>query len=145
MNCPRDIPVATHAGQKPLRVVVIHNFYGSDSPSGENAAVEAEILALRQRGVEVLAITRSSDEIRGRGLLGAAAGGLTWIANPRGCRGIRDRVQAFAPHVVHVHNTFPLISNGVFRAVRGLAPRVLTLHNYRLVCPAAIPLRRGMP
>lgn len=128
-----------------MRIVVIHNFYGSAAPSGENAAVAAEIEELRRRGAEVLAITRSSDEIRGRGMLGAAAGGLAWMSNRRGCRRIRAAAQDFAPHVIHVHNTFPLISNGIFRALRGLAPRVLSLHNYRLVCPAAIPLRQGLP
>ncbi len=128
-----------------MRVLVIHNSYGSEAPSGENAAVDAEVELLRRRGADVLTVTRSSDEIRGRGLSGAVVGGLAWIANPHSCRDIRTQARAFAPHVIHVHNTFPLVSNGIFRALRGIAPRVLTLHNYRLVCPAAIPLRNGAP
>jgi glycosyltransferase involved in cell wall biosynthesis len=44
---------------------------------------------------------------------------------------------------VHVHNTFPLLSPAIFHAIGQHAARVLTLHNYRLFCPAAIPMRAG--
>jgi glycosyltransferase involved in cell wall biosynthesis len=47
------------------------------------------------------------------------------------------------PDVVHVHNTFPLISPSIFHAIGHRAARVLTLHNYRLFCAAAIPMRDG--
>jgi glycosyltransferase involved in cell wall biosynthesis len=54
---------------------------------------------------------------------------------------MRHAVEAFRPGVVHVHNTFPLLSPAVFHAIGKRAARVLTLHNYRLFCPAAIPMR----
>lgn len=127
-----------------MRVMVIHNYYGSEAPSGENAAVDAEIALLRSRGVDVSAFTRSSDGIRRSGVFGAAAGGVSWLRNPVACRAARRQAMAFAPDVIHVHNTFPLLSNDVFAALRGVAPRVLTVHNYRLVCPAAIPMRDGV-
>lgn len=44
---------------------------------------------------------------------------------------------------MHVHNTFPLLSPAIFYAIGVRAARVLTLHNYRLFCPAAIPMRAG--
>jgi glycosyltransferase involved in cell wall biosynthesis len=126
-----------------MRAVVVHNYYGSEAPSGENAAVDAEIALLRGQGVEVLAVRRSSDTIRRHRILGAAVGGLSWLCNPAAVRAVRREAVSFRPDVVHVHNTFPLITNGVFRALRGVAPRVLTLHNYRIVCPAAVPIRGG--
>jgi glycosyltransferase involved in cell wall biosynthesis len=55
---------------------------------------------------------------------------------------IRAKVDEFRPDVVHVHNTFPLLSPAIFHAIGQRAARVLTLHNYRLFCPAAIPMRR---
>ncbi len=59
-------------------------------------------------------------------------------------RAIRRAVARFLPDVVHVHNTFPLISPSIFHALAGTGvARVLTLHNYRLFCPAAIPMRAG--
>ncbi len=51
----------------------------------------------------------------------------------------RDR-----PDVVHVHNFFPLISPAVYYACRKAGvPLVQTLHNYRLLCPAATLYRDG--
>ena len=48
------------------------------------------------------------------------------------------------PDILHVHNTFPLLSPAIFPALRNLpVATVLTLHNYRTVCAAAIPLRDG--
>ena len=44
---------------------------------------------------------------------------------------------------MHVHNTFPSFSPAIFRALPPGLPRVLTLHNARLFCPAAVPLRDG--
>lgn len=42
------------------------------------------------------------------------------------------------PDVVHVHNTFPLLSPSIFDACHELGvPVVMTLHNYRIVCPTA--------
>ncbi len=56
-------------------------------------------------------------------------------------RAIQRKVLQFRPDVVHVHNTFPLISPAIFHAIGSSAAKVLTLHNYRLFCPAAIPAR----
>ena len=38
---------------------------------------------------------------------------------------------------------FPFISPAIFHAIGARAALVLTLHNYRLFCPAAIPIRAG--
>ena len=48
-----------------LRVLVLHNRYRSDQPSGENVVVDLEIELLREAGVEVVEYQRSSDEIAG--------------------------------------------------------------------------------
>lgn len=51
-------------------------------------------------------------------------------------------VQRFRPDVVHAHNLFPAISPAVaWVARRRGVPFVLTLHNYRLLCPQAMFLR----
>jgi len=47
---------------------------------------------------------------------------------------------------MHVHNTFPLLSPAIFHSANNSATAtVLTLHNYRTVCAAAIPMREGLP
>jgi len=48
------------------------------------------------------------------------------------------------PEVIHVHNTFPLISPSLYWvAARERIPVVQTLHNFRLLCPQAMFLRDG--
>lgn len=127
-----------------MRVLLVHNFYGSAAPSGENQVFEAEKALLQSRGHEVAEFTRQSDEIRGPGVWGNIQGAAATPWNPWSAWAIRQAVARFLPDVVHVHNTFPLISPSIFHALAGTGvARVLTLHNYRLFCPAAIPMRAG--
>ena len=126
-----------------MRVLLVHNYYGSSAPSGENRVFELEKALLEAHQHEVQAFTRHSDEIRAVGLLGSVKGALATPWNPWMARAIRREIAHLKPAVVHVHNTFPLISPAIFRAIGGRAARVLTLHNYRLYCPAAIPMRGG--
>ena len=98
---------------------------------------------LRHRGHDVAEFVRHSDDIRAKGVLGAVHGGLVTPWNPWAATSMRREVERFKPDVVHVHNTFPLISPAIFHAIGSKSARVLTLHNYRLFCPAAIPMREG--
>lgn len=126
-----------------MKVLLVHNFYGSSAPSGENQVFEAECALLTIRGHEVERFIRSSDDIRSRGVLGEVCGALSTPWNFRMFHAIRRKVASFRPDVVHVHNTFPLISPSIFHSIGCRAARVLTLHNYRLFCPAAIPMLNG--
>lgn len=126
-----------------MRIFISHNFYGSSAPSGENAVFDAEKALLESRGHKVATFTRHSDEIRAQGALGALKGAFSTPWNPFSARAILGAVDSFKPDVVHVHNTFPLLSPAIFHAIGQGAATVLTLHNYRLVCPAAIPMRDG--
>ncbi len=126
-----------------MKILLIHNFYGSTAPSGENAVYESERELLRQHGHDVIEFTRHSDEIRSQGAWGVLKGAMATPWNPFVARRVRQVVQSFEPHVVHVHNSFPLLSPSIFHAIGHRAARVLTLHNYRLFCPAGIPMRAG--
>ncbi len=99
---------------------------------------------LQSRGHEVAEFTRNSDEIRSQGASGTIKGAAATPWNPWAAQAIRLVATRFRPDVVHAHNLFPLISPSIFHALAGTgAARVLTLHNYRLFCPAAIPMRAG--
>ncbi len=125
-----------------MRVLTVHNFYGSAAPSGENSAYCGERDLLRSAGCEVLEYTRHSDEVRGRGRIGALYGGLATPWNPWAARSLAAEARRFLPDVVHVHNTFPLISPAVFHALAdGPAAVVMTLHNFRTVCASAMLMR----
>ncbi len=122
---------------------MVHNYYNSSLPSGEKVVFEAEKALLESHGHEVEVFTRNSVEILAKGIWGKLKGAMATPWNPWMAAAIRRKVNAFKPDLVHVHNTFPLISPSIFHAIGHKAARVLTLHNYRLFCPAAIPMREG--
>jgi len=129
-----------------VKILLVHNFYGSTAPSGENTAFAAEANLLRSHGHTVFEFTRHSDEILSRGLLGTLKGALSTVWNPFSLRALKRRIKETNPDVVHVHNTFPLLSPSVFYASRELRiPTVMTMHNYRIGCSAATALRKNQP
>lgn len=59
-------------------------------------------------------------------------------------RQTRKKIAAFRPDVVHVHNLHFAASPSVVYAVKqSQLPLVVTLHNYRLLCPSAILFYKG--
>jgi glycosyltransferase involved in cell wall biosynthesis len=126
-------------GEGVRRILVVHNAY--QHRGGEDAVVEAESALLRAHGHGVELFSRRNDELAGLGRLTAARDTL-WSS--RTVREIGARIIAFQPDVIHIHNTFPLISPSVYwSAARASVPVVQTLHNFRLLCPQAMFLRDG--
>lgn len=75
---------------------------------------------------------------------GRVAAGLktTWAWDSY--REIKTLLKREKPDVAHFHNTFPLISPAAYYACREAGvPVVQTLHNYRLLCPAATFRQNG--
>lgn len=129
-----------------MKILLAHNFYGSEAPSGENTVYEVERDLLRSHGQELIEFTRTSDGIRSRGVVGLLQGALATPWNPFSAAALRQVIVRERPDLVHVHNTFPLLSPSIFSAAHGLGvPTVLTLHNYRSYCAAGIPMRDSLP
>ena len=76
-----------------MRVLLVHNFYGSENPSGENVAYLAEKELLERRGIEVVPFEESSDQIRSRGATGLITGGLSTPYNFRSAARIRELIE----------------------------------------------------
>jgi len=102
-----------------MKIVLVHNYLRSSGPSGENLAYQEERDLLREYGHEMSDFTVSNDDLEGSGWKGglraAAAAPWSFSAVSR-LRGVLRKEQ---PQVVHVHNTFPLLSASVFYAARG--------------------------
>lgn len=129
-----------------LRVLQVHNRYRSGSPSGENDVVDNEAGALERYGHIVERFERHSDEIEhwGVGKKALLPGRILW--SPQAYADLAKALRQGRPDVVHVHNTFPLLSSSVLNACsRQRVPVVATLHNYRLMCPAGGLFRDGAP
>jgi len=129
-----------------LKILLVHNFYGSSAPSGENTAFQAESGLLRKNGHTVIEFTRNSDEVRNLGSFGLLKGAFSTPWNPFSLKALKNILIKEKPDILHVHNFFPLISPSIFYATNDLdTPTVFTLHNYRIVCANAILLRNNSP
>ena len=127
-----------------MRLLLVHNRYRSAEPSGENHVVETEAGELALRGHDVRVWGPSSDEIAGYGTLEKAMlpGRVVWSASA--ARAFAHALDDHRPDVVHLHNTFPLISASILRVLRERdVPAVATIHNYRLICPGGTLFREG--
>ena len=127
-----------------MRVLVVHNRYRSAAPSGENRVVDQESGALRSRGHAVELFECRSDDIEAWSPLRKASLPARVVRNPQARQALAARLRVFEPDVVHVHNTFPLLSPSVLYACRDAGvPVVATLHNYKLLCASGDFYRAG--
>lgn len=126
-----------------MKIILVHNFYGSYAPSGENMVFKAEINLLKTHGHEVYEFVRHNDDLVSKGRMGLLKGAISTPWNLSVANDLKKMVLEIKPDIVHVHNTFPLISPAIFWKIRNLTSVVITLHNYRYFCPAAIPMRNG--
>ena len=125
-----------------MRILVAHNSY--QQRGGEDAVVAAEVGQLESHGDTVVRYSRHNDELHGIGALGRlrAAAETVWAFR---AKDELERVIAdHKPDIAHFHNTFPLISPAAYYACANAGiPVVQTLHNFRLMCPAATLVRDG--
>ncbi|PKO51997.1 MAG: transferase [Betaproteobacteria bacterium HGW-Betaproteobacteria-20] len=122
-----------------VRVLVAHNAY--QHLGGEDSVVDAEIALLRSYGHEVETYFRHNDDVNEASML-AVAGQALWSTQTT--NEVAVKLAAFRPDVVHVHNTFPLVSPSIYwAAARAGVPIVQTLHNFRTLCLSALFLREG--
>jgi glycosyltransferase involved in cell wall biosynthesis len=120
---------------EPMRVLLVHNFY--QIPGGEDSIVREELSLLKNNGVDVELYSVSNDDIRGT--LATIATALQVVYNPGARRALSKKLAEFLPDVVHIHNFFPRLSPSILDACRDAhVPSIITLHNYRILCPSAL-------
>ena len=125
-----------------MKVAVIHNSYRW--PGGEDVVVAEETRLLQRHGHTVVSYRRSNQEMervsKPRDLLMLK----DLVQSDKSKQEIRQLLRREKPDLVHVHNTFMMISPSVFQACRDEGVAVLqTLHNFRLLCPASTFNRGG--
>ena len=122
-----------------MNILFVHNAY--QNFGGEDAVVEMEIALLRSHGHAVRLYQRHNDELQALSAATAAASAL-W--SRRTAREVDAVCTDFLPDLIHVHNTFPLISPSIYwTAARKRIAVVQTLHNFRLLCAQGTFLRQG--
>jgi glycosyltransferase involved in cell wall biosynthesis len=122
-----------------MKILIAHNRY--QQRGGEDVMVEAETELLHSHGHELLVYNRHNDDLAG---MPSSKAALQTFWSSTTTSDMRRDCLAFAPDLIHVHNTFPLISPSLYWVAAKLRiPVVQTLHNFRLVCPQAMLLRDG--
>src|SRR6266567_3593650 len=125
-----------------MKILLVHNSY--QQPGGEDVVFEQERQLLERAGHSVVTYCRSNWEVDAyQGLRRVALVRKTvWATDTR--KEIARLLALEKPDLVHVHNTFVMVSPSIFSACQEAGvPVVMTLHNYRLYCPAATFFRDG--
>jgi glycosyltransferase involved in cell wall biosynthesis len=126
-----------------MKIVMVHNTY--QQAGGEDVVFQNEKRLLLRAGHTVTPYVRSNMELQNASLMDriAIAPRMIWSSKTR--REFASILDAERPDIVHIHNTFMVISPSIYSACseRGI-PVVQTLHNFRLLCPAANFFRNGV-
>ena len=122
--------------------MLVHEYYRSSSPSGEDRVFEREKELLLQNGLKVEALIFKND------LIGTKCGPSVFKTalytpwSPIGKRMVKEAIYKFSPDVVHFHNTFPVLSQAaIYQAKKMGCATVQTLHNFRSVCAQAMLMK----
>lgn len=122
-----------------MHILQVHNFY--QQPGGEDIVLANEEKLLTRKGHQVVQYVLHNDAIPEMSKIHVA---IDTFWNNNAYRAIRSKIHKHGIDVIHVHNTFPLVSPAIYYAADAEGvPVVQTLHNYRLICPAATFFRDG--
>jgi glycosyltransferase involved in cell wall biosynthesis len=125
-----------------MKIAMVHNTY--QQPGGEDIVFESERRLLERAGHHVISYVRSNKELENISVLRQIAilPRMAWASATR--REFAVFLDDTCPDLVHIHNTFMVISPSIYSACRDRRiPVVQTLHNFRLLCPSANFFRDG--
>lgn len=126
-----------------MKILLVHNDYGKYS--GEEAVVDKMRDIFISLGHEVAQLRMSTAQAR-ESLGGKIRVFTAGIHSPSGVRAMREALERERPDLVNVHNVYPFISPAALRECKKAGvPVVMTIHNFRLICPTGLFMRRGVP
>lgn len=126
-----------------MKILLVHNDYGKYS--GEEAVVDKLATMLEQHGHKISFYRKSTADSRDN-IMGKIQGFLSGIYSPNGVAGMKAILDKENPDVVNIHNLYPFISPAaLFECKKRGIPVVMTVHNFRLICPTGLFMRNGKP
>lgn len=126
-----------------MKILLAHNDYGKYS--GEESVVDQMTAMWAEHGHQVVQLRMSTADSRDS-LVGKMHGFLAGLYSPKGVREMRRILKEERPDVVNVHNLYPFISPAaLFECKKAGVPVVMTVHNFRLICPTGLFMRDGKP
>lgn len=126
-----------------MKILLVHNDYGKYS--GEESVVDRLAAIWTAHGHEVVQLRETTAGSR-ECLMGKIRGFCAGIYCPSGVKAMREVLQREKPDVVNVHNLYPFISPAaLFECKKAGVSVVMTVHNFRLICPTGLFMREGRP
>lgn len=126
-----------------MKILLVHNDYGKYS--GEEAVVDKMAMMFDNLGHEVCQLRRSTKVAR-ENIYGKIRGFISGMYCPSGIQAMRDILRRENPDVVNVHNLYPFISPAALQECQKAGiPVVMTVHNFRLICPTGLFMRDNHP
>lgn len=128
---------------------------------GSEVVMFDEMETLRSLGAEVIAFSMRnpanlpSDQAsyfvteksyRAASTIDRLRAAVSFVHSPEAVAKIDDLIRIEKPDVLHCHNVYHQLTPSIVRRARHLGvPVVLTLHDYKTVCPVYTRLRNGVP
>jgi len=126
-----------------MKLLLIHNNYGIYS--GEEAVVDRQIALFQEMGHQVSVYRKTTEGLRGT-TWGNIKGLLQGFYSPQSVKDIKQIMKSDKPDVVVIHNLYPYISPAIlFHIKKANVPVVMTVHNFRLMCPTGLFMRNSLP
>jgi glycosyltransferase involved in cell wall biosynthesis len=131
-------------GSRPS-ILLVHERYRQRA--GEDAVFDAERDLLRRMDHQVETFVVDNDSIPDDPSPAQRVRlGIETVWSARAARRLARHLAGRPVDIVHLHNTFPLLSPAIYGAARRAGAAVVqTVHNYRPICPAATLFRDGRP
>lgn len=122
-----------------MNILIVHNRY--QIPGGEDVSTTQQVALLRSGGHTVDLFEDSNDRIE---VIGRARTAIRSVWSTEAHAEVTRRLTEGQFDVMHVQNLFPLHSPSVLYAAHALGvPTVMSLRNFRLVCPQGMLFRGG--
>lgn len=121
---------------KKLKILIVHNYY--QISGGEDVVVANEKKMLEKYGHTTFLYSRKNSELKKLSKFQKSRFFFTVIFNIKTYKEIKEIIHNQHIDIVHVHNTLFLISPAVYYAAKNCnVPVIQTIHNFRMLCPAA--------
>lgn len=119
-----------------MRILIIHNQY--QHIGGEDFVMGQEMEALRKNHEVELYTVRNVKGLKGYVQY------LLYPINWPEVKKIKAKIEEFKPDIIHIHNIHYALGPLFILHIKKLkVPMVMTLHNFRLICPSATLFYNG--
>ncbi len=127
-----------------MKILMVHNYYQSRTPSGEDIVFENEVALLRNKGHSVITYTRHNDEIKLLKGKDRIRGAFQSIWSHQDYHHIKTIIKRERVDVAYFLNVWYRISPSAFYACKEEnIPVSINIQNYRLFCVNALFYRSG--